>query len=260
MPSTIDFGRSFLTFRIDTEKKPATTASHRPPYSLNNVRIQLECRCRVTTKATGETQTFVLGASCKTERVGVDADIWTEPNADFAPIFSADHFMHLKTYARAGVDVELYPPGSGRQTDRQSGPIEEAFDNVRIDAVEFEGAELSSAEAIVEATLANRRLVAMTEIESSKYKAVLEYPVKTMNANERDQIYQTDTGPVLLPDLSREPNDLIEGLELAYAAFNCPSWIEFIIRQPTEIQPDIKVQHYSRTARFDAVNRVICLD
>ena len=47
MPA-IDFSRSFLTFRIDTLKKPPQTVSHQPPYSLNNARIQLDCVCDVT--------------------------------------------------------------------------------------------------------------------------------------------------------------------------------------------------------------------
>ena len=51
---------------------------------------------------TGTTQTFVLGASCKTERVGAERDLFLEPNADFMPVISDDSFMHLKTFARIG--------------------------------------------------------------------------------------------------------------------------------------------------------------
>lgn len=115
---TPHFPWSFLTFRIHTRKKPTQTGSHKPPYSLNNARVQIECRLQVTEKKTGEVQKFVLGAICKTERVGVTADIWTEPNADFAPIFSETQFMHVKTYARVGEGVDLYPPGSGKQPAR----------------------------------------------------------------------------------------------------------------------------------------------
>lgn len=35
-----DLARSFLTFRIDLTKQPAITVSHKPPFSLNNARIQ----------------------------------------------------------------------------------------------------------------------------------------------------------------------------------------------------------------------------
>jgi hypothetical protein len=254
---TIDFSRSFLTFRIDTTKKPPKTASHKPPFSLNNARIQIECRCCVTEKQLGETQTFVLGASCKTERVGVDRDIWLQPNADFAPIFSADEFMHIKTYAKCGIEADLYPPGSGKQSDRQSGEIADAFDNVRIDVVDCEGGLLPSADEIVRATLANQRLVARTDIETERYSATIEYPVKTMNANERDMIYQTDTGPVLLPDLARDPRAMLKHCELAFAAFNCPHWVEFLVRAPTTAGENVSVHHYHRPVRFGARNQVI---
>ena len=60
-----------------------------------------------------------------------------------------------------------------------------------------------------------------------------------MNANERDMVYQTDTGPVLFPDLSAEPENLLTTLELAYSAFNCPDWVEFIVRVPTAISDDL---------------------
>lgn len=258
MPDIIDFSRSFLTFRIDTLKKPPTTASHEPPFTLNNARIQVECRCRVTDMQTGLTQTFVLGASCKTERVGVERDIWTEPNADFVPIFSGDGFMHIKTYASAGVDVDLYPHGSGRQSDRQTGRIVDAFDELRIDLVEGPAVVLNTAEEIVAATLANRPLAACTTIRSTRYTAVIEYPVKTMNANERDMIYQTDTGPVLLPDLDCPADDLLTRLELAFAAFNSLDWVEFLVRVATPVGGDANVYHYARSIRRDCQNQVLC--
>lgn len=254
---TFDFSRSYLTFRIDTEKKPPKTVSHKPPYSLNNARIQVDCCCTVTEKATAWSQQFVLGASCKTERVGVERDIWTEPNADFVPIFSDVGFVNLKTYSQAGLDVELYPPGSGRQTDRQSGRLQDVFAATRIDLAESEGNVLETGEEIVEATLGNVPLNARTTIQSKRYSAVIEYPVKTMNANERDIVYQTDTGPVLFPDLSAEPEEMLLRMELAFAAFNAPDWVEFLIRAPTPVSDRIRVQHYSKPLRCDSRNEVI---
>ncbi len=251
------FSASFVTFRLDFGRKPPATVSHRPPYSLNNARIQIECRCVISEKATGTPHVFVLGASCKTERVGVDRDIWTNPNADFAPIFSRDRFMNIKTFARTGVEVERYPPGSGTQSERQSGRIEDVFDHVRVDIVEADGEVLETASDIIRATLDNQPLFAQTTIENDRYSAVIEYPVKTMNANERDLIYQTDTGPVLLPDLSRAPDELLTGFELAFAAFNCPDWIELLVRVPQEISEKISVYHYSRSTRYDCRNRVL---
>ncbi|MGB0578747.1 MAG: hypothetical protein ACPGVU_03500 [Limisphaerales bacterium] len=254
---TIDFSRSFVTFRIDTEIRQPQTVSHKPPFSVNNARIPIECRCVITEKSSGITQTFVLGASCKTERVGVERDLWTQPNADYCPIFSEDRFLNLKTYARVGTEVDRYPPGSGTQSDRQSGRIEDTFDSVRIDVAASEGKLLDSAQEIVEAVLANHILVARTELESERYLALIEYPVKTINANERDWILQTDTGPVLFPDLSQEPDSLMTSLQLAYAAFNHPEWIEFLVREPTPVAGGIDVYHYSRPVRCDSQNQVV---
>ncbi len=258
---SVDFSRSFLTFRIDYQKRPAETASHKPPSSLNNARIQLECVCSVKDKTTGATQTFVMGASCKTERVGVDRDIWIEPNADFVPILSDRDFLIIKTYDTANKGVPFYPPSRGMQPERQVGRTAEAFDSVRIDVARAPAERLESAARIVEATLDPVRppLAARTAIGTDRYTAVLEYPVKTMNASERDFIYQTDTGPVLLPDFNCDADELITGLELAFVAFNSPDWAEFIVRAPVPVGEKIEVYHYAKPVRYEAENQVFRL-
>ena len=98
-----------------------------------------------------------------------------------------------------------------------------------------------------------------TTIDSERYSATLEYPVKTMNANERDMIYQADTGPLLLPDFDVDFDRMLEGMELAFAAFNGPHWIEMLVRVPTKMDGDISVYHYSRAVRLDAKNEIIRL-
>ena len=253
----IDFSRSFLTFRIDTLKKPPQTVTHKPPFSLNNARIQIECRCEVKERASGRVQEFVLGASCKTERVGVERDIWTEPNADFMPIVSVDTFVSLKTFEKADKGVPLYPPSLGTQPERQMVRISEALDSLLIDIGWCEGDVLETPQEIVESVLANEPIMARTEIQSERYVAIVDYPVKTMNANERDMIYQTDTGPILVPDLSLEPDALMGSLSLAFSAFNCPTWTEFILRDRTPVAEGVNVYHYWRTLRLDCSNRIL---
>ena len=256
---TIDFSRSFLTFRVDSLKKPPQTVTKKPPFSLNNARVQLESRCEIKDRQTGRVEAFVLGASCKTEQVGVERDIWNEPNADFMPMASADTFLSLKTYERADKALPLYPPSLGMQPERQIVKVAEALDSLRIDIGWCEGEVLATPQAIVETVLANEPIVARTEIQNGRYQAILEYPIKTMNANERDMIYQTDTGPLILPDLSREPDELLAGMLLAFAAFNCPAWTEFIIRAKVPVAEGVEVHHYSRTLRLDCLNQVIRL-
>ena len=253
----IDFSRSFVSFRIDTTKKPPTTVTHEPPFSVNNARVLIDCRCVITDKETENTEAFVLGASCKTERVGVERDIWTEPNADFVPIFSSTHFMHIKTYDRVGRNIERYPPSQGVQPERQVEAVAEAFDVVRIDVSESDGELLGTVDAIITATLENDPLVARTDLQNDRYRAVIDYPIKTMNASPRDRIYQTDTGPVLLPDLSRSWDDLIGGMELAFSAFNTDSWTEFLVRCANPVADGVRVYHYSRRVRVDDVRNQI---
>ena len=249
----LDFGRSSVTFRIDLDRMPPRTLSHKPPYPMNNARVALDCRLRITERGNGRVHAFVLGASCKTERVGADADLWLLPNADFKPIFSDTDFMHIKTFAQVGTVAQAYPPGSGEQSDRLRVPIDTTFDRVHLDLVEYEGVPLPGAHEIVEATLENRPLVAVIRLESDRYIAHLEFPVRTMNGNERDWIYQTDTGPVLFPDLTREPDDLLTGLELAFVALNAPDWADFIVRTRTSLAPDIEVYHYAQPIRIDGI-------
>ena len=99
--TTIDFSRSFLTFRIDTLRTPPATVTHPLHLTLNNARIAIDCRCGIVDNTTSGNYEFVLGASCKTERVRVPRDIWTEPNADFVPVFSHDRFLTIKTFDSA---------------------------------------------------------------------------------------------------------------------------------------------------------------
>ena len=249
----VDLARSSMTFRIDLDILSPRTLSHVPPYPMNNARVQLDSRCTITERATGQVHTFVLGVDCKTERVGAAADLWLEPNADFVPIFSDDEFMHLKTFARAGLARPAQPPATGDQSDRLTTPIVDSFQRVHLDLVERDGELLATAADIVAAVLANDALLGVHRFGNDRYTAVIEYPVKTINANERIDVYQTDTGPILFHDLSCPPHELLAGLELAFTAANQPDWAEFIVRVRTPVTDEVDVFHYTRTVRLDGI-------
>src|SRR5262245_33845668 len=180
----LDFPGSFILWRIDLDLLPPRTLSHRPPYPMNNSRIPIDSRCSILDRATGATHRFVLGASCTTERVGAERDLFLEPNADFVPVISDDSFMHIKTFARIGTAVAKFPPGSGDQPERLRVPIKGTYVSMVLDLLEREAEPINDAKAICEATLAGDTLVASTTIRHGRYEAAIEYPVKTMNANE----------------------------------------------------------------------------
>ncbi len=256
----IDFARSFFTFRVDALKKPPRTVTHKLPTTLNNARIQVDCSCEIRDRQTGAVLEFFAGASCKTERVNVPEDIWTQPNADFVPVVSRDQFLTIKTFDHAGRRVMLYPPELGEQPHRHIVPVEDAFDSLTFQIRRVEAHSLAGIDELIEAARSGQPLVAQTELVGQRYQARLQYPVKTLNFSERERYYQTDTGPVLLPDLSREPQDLLAGTDLAFAAFNTRDWTEFIVRDRIEVEGGASVYHYCRPVRRDAVNQLLRAD
>jgi hypothetical protein len=253
-----DFTRSFLTFRLDFEKKPPVTVSHAPPFSLNNARMQLESRCRIRDRESGIMTEYVLGASCKTERVGVLQDVWLEPNADMCMVLSEEHYLDVKSWDTTNKGgTMLYPPSRGVQPERLMGKVADVFDSTKISLRMVEGELLRTAQEIVKATLADELLVGQVEFSAQeRYDVILDFPIKTMNANERHNIYQTDTGPIILPDFSIRFDHIMETFQWAYVAFNCPDWAEFILRAPTPLTDKISVNHYSKTLRLDTKNTV----
>jgi len=258
MSRICDFTNSYFHFRIDLERQPAVTVSHKPPFTMNHVRIQLECRCVITDTRSGEDTQFVLGAACKTERVGVDRDVWTAPNADFNPVVSETDFLIMKCWDRCDKGVLLYPPSLGVQPERQVGRAAEAWVLHRTDLTWRDGKVLETVEQLIDAVFRNRALSARTEFAlDGRYRVALEYPVKTINVSDRDGHYQVDTGPVLFPDLSLGEEALIANLRLAYVAHNAPDWAEFLVNVPTPLTEEIAVHHYSKPQRVKAKNTML---
>lgn len=234
--------------------------THPPAVSVNNARMQIDCRCRIQEKKTKEVQEFYLGANCKGERVGVKQNVWTKPYCDFVPTFSQERFLLLKTFDTANRHQELFPPSLGVENEKHTGRVSEAFENVRIHVIENEGEVIDTTDKAVESVLANHPLIGLTEIDNERYVATLEYPIKTINASEVDRVFQTDTGPILFPDLSREPEDLIGGLELAFSSFSNSighGWVEFLVRAKTSVAEGVNVHHYCKPVRVKAKNTLI---
>jgi hypothetical protein len=261
----IDFSRSFLTFRIDLDRQPPVTLSKPSPYRVNNARVMLECSCELTDRRAGSTTRYVLGASCKTELVGVERDVWTQPNADMCVVASSEEFMILKSWQRNDMGVMRHPPTLGPQPERQVGAVSEAWVRFAIDVGFAEGRVLETPEQIIEATFANRPLLARIEYDQGDYHICIDHPIKTINVNERDGIYQTDTGPILLPDLRtermRSGARLVSAFDMAYAAFNGAGWAEFIINARTPLESGASVNHYSQARRIDGTrNQIIQID
>ena len=258
--SITDFERSCLRFRVDTTKKPPKTVSRKLPMTLNNVRMLLDARAVITHKASGRVHDYVLSSSCKSEQVWVARDIWHQPNADMCMLAGQDEFLVYKRWDKADKGVMRYPASLGVQPERQLDDPKECFDRFSINLAARPGRLLENIDAILATFSADSPVVAQTEYETPHHRVLLEYPVKVVNFSERERYYQVDTGPILLPDFSREYRSLLEGCRLAYVAHNCPQWAEFIVCVPTPVTDAVKVHHYSQSIRIDnARNRLIAV-
>ena len=258
--SITDFERSCLRFRIDTTKKPPKTVSRKLPMTLNNVRFNLAARAVITHKASGRVYDYVLSPSCKSEQVWVKRDVWHQPNADMCMLAGADEFLVQKLWDKADKGIMLFPASLGVQPERQLGDPKEAFDRFSINIVKRSGRVLEDTDAILAALESDVPVVSQTEYEEAGHQVLLEYPVRCVNFSERERYYQVDTGPILLPDFSREYKSLLEACRLAYIAHNSPEWAEAIVCVPTPLTDDLKVHHYSQSVRIEGTrNRMIAV-
>jgi len=259
-----DFFRSFLSFRMDLKITQPRTVSQPPPFTLNNARFPLECVCRVTrgTGAESVTVEYAHGASCKAEQVHVTENIWHEPPADMCFVASLDEYLVIKSWDRNNRGVMLNPPSLGPQPERQAGRCAEAFTELRIARREIPGRLLTTTEEIVKAVIGSRPLVSQTEFIAADGAHVwIEYPVKVVNASEREMFYQVDTGPVLVPDLEAfDGTHRISALRLAFMAHNTLGCTELLLNVPTKIGDGLSVNHYSKVMKVRATNRMLAVD
>jgi len=234
-----DFSRSFVTFVTEGRG--------------NNARIQAEARCTITDTQTDETEEYILVASCKSEDTYGKEVLFYEKNYDFCVIFSQKENYIFR------VGFPYDPEKSTIHTN------EERFEDVLRRITMAEADRLESNEDIVKATFENKILNGRTEITGAngRYRALIEFPVKTMNVNDTENVYQTDTGPILLPDFGMETERMIERFQLAYVAYNRPDEAYFIIQEPVRAAPGSpdgpQVCDYSRIIRMDARNSVLAL-
>lgn len=233
-----DFSRSFVTFVT--------------PKRGNNARIQVEARCTLTDVQQGASEDFYLVASCKAEDTYGPGALFRDPNYDFCAIFSKKEHHII----RAGVPYE---------NQDSIGDNQGRFEDVLFDIKWAAATVLSTNDKIVKATLAGKVINGRTEIAdpTGRYRAEIEFPVKTMNVNDIRTMYQVDTGPILLPDFQVKAERAIERFLLAFVAYKSPGEAYFILQRPIPAVPGqaggAKVAHYSEIVRIETRNSILAL-
>lgn len=238
MSRVTDFYRSYMCWGTQPDPNDNRKPGH--VKIRNDVRILIDARCTITTDATGESEEFYLIAPCRSEWMYRETELIQNPSSEYRVIFSNDRQLSV------GRRMHESEPRSGL-----SSPT------ARFDYVTFKisenGAELLADEAAVVEESQNgiRPIIAKTEIVNTErgLRALLEYPVRTMNYNTDHTRFQVDTGPLIFPDFNLHTEHMIESLKLAHAVYNKCDYVEFVCKQPTPLEVDGQVVatafHYS---------------
>ena len=235
---SLDYGRSFINTKA----------------VRNSPRFWVESRCRIVDPSAGKTVEYYQCGSCKSEHTFAEKDLFQEDNYDFLPIFSQHESVIFRRHSRY---TERY---------REVMPAEKPWGGTILGLRTCKGRVLKTPQEVFEAMSAGQLLVGQTKLRDEKTgrTAVLEYPIKTINWHRDREIWQVDTGPVLLPDLSVSAERWSRNLQLAYVAFRTPDWADFVVEQPTPIlegeEERAKVYHYSGIIHMKTRNVLIACD
>lgn len=266
MPDTFDFSRSYFRFYIDLENNQAISLSHKPPTRTNRTRINIEATCRLTHQPTGQASLYLLSSSCKAEQVGAAKnELWIQPNADVCFLLSDDgQFAIFKSWSHNNPGVMRVPESLGEQPERQYFMADENFDDLAIDLHPATPTPLDTFDQIKAGILGSNPLVSRITYEDGDYQVQIDQPVKTINLAERDDVFQTDTGPIILPDLSaRRVSEagemMIKTFDLAFSAFHQSDWAEFVINAPIDVKPGVSVNHYSEFKHVEPTRNQILM-
>ena len=230
----LDYGRSFLIGRAP----------------LNEVRFWVESRTRIIDEKTGKFEDYIQTGACKSEHTFAEKNLLVEDNYDFLPIFGPEFGVVFRRKAN-------FDPGY-----KSIVPTEEMWEGQDYYLVEGrEVEELATNEEVRQATYDFAPIVSQTEIWNGEIglRAIIECPVKTMNTHREKDLYQVDTGPVALPDLSERHERQVDGIRLAFLVFNAPDFADFVIEAPTMVGTEgegCQIHHYSQLLSLTAENRL----
>jgi hypothetical protein len=235
----IDFANSYMTFFT------------KPHQGENIARILIDAAATIADERTGAETTYCLIAPCRSEHMYLDGQLFQMPNYEFCGVFTADQVMLVRTHWISDRD------------NREVAPAAERFAKVDLAINRFPGAtSLPDRDAIVAATLANRPLVARTELsdEESGQRVLLEYPIKTMNVVKTPPQFQVDTGPIIVPDFTSSASQPIERFAIAHVVYHTFDKAEFVLRRPHQVgerdgQP-VMVTDYTEIVTFPARNDI----
>lgn len=199
------------------------------PGQTYHVRFNLEAAVTIRDEATGRTTDLFVSAPCRTEYTIATRNLFQVPSGEFRMPFSRQ--LRLALAKRPSDEAE----------DVAVARLSEAFKEHQLDLRTFTPVkELTSARAIIDATLANGALNAVSTYRDASrgLTVAIEYPVNLINLNMADGEFQVCTGPVILPDLATWDGQEVRRVFLAHVAFSQFDQVEFILQREVEAAPE----------------------
>jgi len=223
----IDFDRSYFTW---------TSKPYVPhPYYVNDggmvqgagsvrdVRILYEARCEIRNHTTGHVEELYLLHPCLGEYTIPKRDFFMMPSQEFRVIFTRTH----------GIPIARRPSNEVEKV----APRPHSFAATRFTTrTHARSTKLATAKEVIDATLAGKPLNARTVArdDARGCTLTLEYPVRTMNLNVEEGLFQVDTGPLPWPDMATWDGTRPARAFLSHVAFSRFDFAELIFRREVE--------------------------
>ena len=247
----IDFSKSYMSWFGTGEMSSVS-------------RILLDGVCTLI-NSDGEKDVFYLTAPCRSEHTHSDGQLIVMPNYDFRGIFGSKEYKIYRNHWVSNPDY-LDDPGldtTGGRILEESGLHNTKWNDVKLDINYFDNTkELTNNQSVSDSTLDNSILVGQTELinEKTQQKAILEYPIKTMNVIKSVPRFQVDTGPILVPNFDSNKKLKVDSLDIAHIVYNQFNRGEYISRKPVQIantnDGPLSVTDYSELAKYAGINRL----
>jgi hypothetical protein len=245
-----DFSNSYISWDVPYDPSDRREPGHKP--WGNSARILIDARCTILDDASEVIDEIYLIAPCRGEWMYQDEHIFQFPSAEFRLLYSRDRILSVGKKM-----IEDAPRPASRSNERF---ISLTFSVQSVPTT----TDLTTDDEVINATLRNLPINAKTEIwdEASGLRAILEYPIRTMNYHAERRRFQVDTGPLVFPDLTGSAEYPIDRCSLAHVVYNRFDRAEFILKRPTPVihegQEIGRIQHYSDVRMMPAKHTFVC--
>ena len=239
----IDFGRSYFAWK----SKPMMRHPHYkyPGFegtegAVHRIRIQLDSACTLTNEKTGEKQEYFLILPCQTEYTIVKENLFQIPSSEWRMLFGHEETIPIS-----------YKPRDEPDNLKRS-KISDLFAEHSVEIRTIDNArELTTHDEVIESTLADELMNARTTYRDEKRQVAvtLEFPMKLINIQKKEKLFQVCMGAVPIPDLGTWDGTSVNRVFLADLAFSEFDYIEFILQRTVEVAEHEKEWYYQVRGR-----------